>query len=168
VFVGKPPIGEALAGPNPTFGSANARTGFDGEVRLATELHSQSGQFVVAYGNGDGRQGVDLITVGPDGRVTLWDNKFRSNPTTIGASPAATVRSPAELDGYQVQIRNSALPESIKNKAIADLGNGIYRAVTAGDGAGSRNSTVVRYRGSNVEPSRVRAPASRRIRARGQ
>lgn len=168
VFVGKPPIGQALAGANPTFGSTNARTGFDGEVRLATELHSQTGQFVVAYGNGDGIQGVDLITVGPDGKVTLWDNKYRSNPTTIGASPAATVRSPAELDRYQAQIRNSALPENIKNKAIADLGNGIYRAVTAGDGAGSRNSTVVRYRGNSVEPSRARAPASRRIRARGQ
>jgi hypothetical protein len=168
VFVGKPPIGQALAGANPTFGSTNARTGFDGEVRLANELHSQTGQFVVAYGNGDGKQGVDLITVGPDGKVTLWDNKFRSNPTTIGASPAATVRNDAELKNYQAQIRKSALPDELKAKAIKDLGNGIYRAVTAGDGGGSRNSTVVRFRGNAVESTRVRAPAARRIRARGQ
>lgn len=94
-----------------------------------------------------GTHGADIITVnGKTGRVTLWDTKWRTNPTMIGPSKTFTPFAPTEANAIQ-QARNTLrdatyLPPELRNKAVDSLNQRTFNARSPGVGPGARSSGI--------------------------
>jgi hypothetical protein len=123
-------------------------TGYQGEIKLANEV-AGLGQKVIKWGDAVGTNGNDVISVNPsNGEVNLWDNKYRSNPTTIGQSSTFANKAPlANAVQEAVQTINASdLPEPLKASALQNLKDGNFTTNTVGSGA-VKNSVQVRYCG---------------------
>ncbi len=141
---------KTLDSANPNIANSQVN-GYVGELRLANDIAALPNQAVVQYGDAIGTHGADVVSVdSATGEVTLWDNKYRSSATSVPSSPTFTLGSSA-LDGAvsdaQTAIRNSTLPDSVKQQAIQNLRDGNFKANTVGSGA-AKNSTAVRFCGN--------------------
>lgn len=144
-------IPKTLNSSNPNIANSQVN-GYVGELNLANDIANLPNQAVVRYGDAIGTHGADVVSVNlATGRVTLWDNKYRSSAQNVPSSPTFTPGSNA-LDGAvsdaQTAIRNSNLPDSVKQQAIQSLRDGNFNANTVGSGA-AKNSTPVRFCGNN-------------------
>lgn len=88
-----------------------------------------------------------MISVNPiTAEVTLWDTKYRSNPTNVGQSP--TFANQGTLGNAVREAREaieaSNLPPAVKAQALENLKDGSYTTNTVGAGA-VKNSVQVRY-----------------------
>jgi YD repeat-containing protein len=121
--------------------------GMQGEVRLANTIAAR-GDIVVKWGDRIGANGNDIVSINPrSSEVSLWDNKFRSNPTTGTQSPTfsnATRRANAVAEAQRSIQAATNLPPAVRVAALNNLRNMNYVTNTAASGA-VRNSTVVRY-----------------------
>ncbi|MGK9416204.1 hemagglutinin repeat-containing protein [Pseudomonas cedrina] len=144
-------IPKTLNSSNPNIANSQVN-GYVGELNLANDIANLPNQAVVRYGDAIGTHGADVVSVNlATGRVTLRDNKYRSSAQNVPSSPTFTPGSNA-LDGAvsdaQTAIRNSNLPDSVKQQAIQSLRDGNFNANTVGSGA-AKNSTPVRFCGNN-------------------
>jgi len=155
VFSSKPPLGTSKAGVNPEFNDPKHKVGFDGEVRLAKAVQDKvPDQAVVSYGNGPGTRGADVVSVDPDGNVTLSDNRVRND--TRGLRNSTALKSDEARDNAIAEIKASSLPDDIKQTAMENVRLGNYRGITAGDGTGAKNSIIVDYKGGKmVDPMKI-------------
>jgi len=101
---------------------------------------------VIRWGDGVGTHGADIISVNAKtGRVTLWDTKWRTNPTNIG--PSRTFTKTETLENAVQQARDAIreaehIPLEIREKALESLNSGAYSKHTPGVGPGARSSGI--------------------------
>jgi len=144
-------IPKTLSSSNPNIANSQIN-GYVGELKLANDIANIPSETVVRYGDAIGTHGADVISVNSaTGWVSLWDNKFRSSAQNVHSSPTFTPGSNAlngAVSDAQTAIRNSNLPDAVKQQAIQNLRDGNFSANTVGSGA-ARNSTPVRFCGNN-------------------
>jgi len=140
---------KTLNSTNPNIANSQVN-GYVGELKLANEVAALPNQTVVQYGGAVGTHGADVVSVNSvTGEVTLWDNKFRSNPQNVPSSPTFTPGSDAlngALNDAKVAIQSSNLPPAVKQQAIQNLDAGNFTANTTGSGS-ARSSTTVKFCG---------------------
>lgn len=76
---------------------------------------------MISYAGVVGTYGADVVSVDEGGNVALWDSKYRSGSSSLGASTTFTPGSTALNDAVlkaQNDIENSALPQAVKDRAI--------------------------------------------------
>ena len=110
--------------------------GYQAEIRLANKVVDELDEAVVKYGAtnyGEGRHGADVISVGDDGSVTLWDSKHVSGGTSHPASDTFT--DPGRRASAVAEAKNtiaaSDLPEPVRDQALKNLNKGNFKAITA-------------------------------------
>lgn len=147
---GKPPLPPAEADVrgvrrfNPNVAShAIAATA---EEQLAQTVHGLPNQQVVRWGDPIGSHGSDVISVNTkNGEVTLWDAKVRSADVNLQASSTFKASSPSRQNAINEAIRtidnNKTLPESVRQKALQNLGQGNVQTRTVGFG-NAKNSVL--------------------------
>lgn len=116
------------------------------EEELARIIHDLPDEVVIRWGDKIGTHGSDVISVNvKTGQVTLWDAKFRSNAVRIQPSPTFTPGSKPMNNALNEAITtleaNMSLPPNIKQQALDNLYNNIYRTRTVGMG-NAKNSTL--------------------------
>ena len=121
--------------------------GYRAELEFANRVAAIPGETVVRFGSNVNTPGADIISVRADGTVSLFDAKFRSNPsnvqpTTTFAQGSNTLRR--ALVEARDAIEASNLPEAVKVRARANLDAGNFNAHTPGAGA-ARNSVITRF-----------------------
>jgi filamentous hemagglutinin len=120
-------------------------SGFKAETKFAHYLHYRTDEIVIRWGDGVGTHGADIITVNSKtGRVTLWDTKWRTNPTNIG--PSKTFSNSRTLQNAVDQAERALdladyLPSELRQKAIGSIDSHTFGAQTPGMGA-ARSSGV--------------------------
>ncbi|WHA53463.1 hypothetical protein [Acinetobacter pittii] len=134
---------KVLDSTNPNIANSHVN-GYKAELRLANEVVAQPNQVVLKYGDAIGRNGSDIISVDiKTGNVYLWDSKYRSSNSKLGASPTftnPTTRVNA-VDEALRAVQSSNLPSSIKDIARDNLNKGTYTTYTVATG-NSKNSVV--------------------------
>ena len=119
--------------------------GLRAETKFANYLHYMTDEIVIRWGDGVGTHGADIISVNSKtGRVTLWDTKWRTNPTMIG--PSKTFAEPGRLANAVDQAERALdnadyLPSELRQKAIDSIDYETYNAHTPGMG-NARSSGV--------------------------
>ncbi len=111
--------------------------GYQTELYLANHVAHQPDHVVIKYGApnfGPGRHGADVISIGPDGSVTLWDAKFlgsggaHEGSTTFEDGPLLDA-----LDEARRMLDTAVLPglsDSMRDTARRNLEKGIFTAYT--------------------------------------
>jgi hypothetical protein len=121
--------------------------GYRAELAFANTIAAQSGYTVVYYGSNVNFRGADVIAVRSDGTVSLYDTKFRSNPTNILGSTTftnTTTLARAVTQAIEAIERNTTLPPAVRQLARENLRLGNFYAHTPGAGA-ARNSVITRF-----------------------
>nr|WP_246781075.1 hemagglutinin repeat-containing protein [Rhizobium sp. BK602] len=144
-------VPKTVASDKPNIANSHIN-GFNAEIDLANQIADLPGQQVLRYGDAVGTHGADVISVDVNtGDVFLWDSKFRNSVVSIKSSPTFTPGSNSlnnALQQAEQEIRKSTLPQSIKDKATANLDAGEFTANTVGT-ASAKNSVPVKYCGFN-------------------
>jgi hypothetical protein len=115
------------------------------ETKFAHYLHYMTDEIVILWGDGVGTHGADIITVNSKtGRLTLWDTKWRTNPTGIG--PSKTFSDAGRLQNAVDQALEALddvdyLPPELKQKALDSIDSRTFGAQTPGMGA-ARSSGI--------------------------
>ncbi|MDC5425150.1 DUF637 domain-containing protein [Acinetobacter baumannii] len=134
---------KVLDSTNPNIANSHVN-GYKAELRLANEVVAQPNQVVLKYGDAIGRNGSDIISVDiKTGNVYLWDSKYRSSNSKLGASTTftnSTTRTNAVNEALTT-IRQSNLPESVKQVALKNLNDGTFTTYTVATG-NSKNSVI--------------------------
>jgi filamentous hemagglutinin len=118
--------------------------GFQSELRLANDIADLDGQTVVKYGDRVGTRGADIVSVGNDGTVSLWDSKFRSADVNIKSSPTFTDASRLNnaMNDARIAVSNAPnLSAGVRAQALQNIARGNARALTIQAGQ-VRNSVV--------------------------
>jgi hypothetical protein len=131
--------------------------GYRAELEFANTIAAIPGETVVRFGSNVNTPGADIISVRADGTVSLFDTKFRSNPSNVQPTTTFAVDSngrylpPLENAVEQARraIRSSNLPLDLQNRAILNLDAGNFNAHTPGAGA-ARNSAITRFCGGRI------------------
>jgi hypothetical protein len=133
--------------------------GYVTELRLANAVVQDfTGQTVIRYGNKAGVQHADVISVGADGSVTLWDAKFRSTGSAPSHSETFTEagRRQSAIDDAIAFLQTGphGLPREVAQAAIANLQAGTVTTITAhtreAGSSGTFGYTTVRYEGGQA------------------
>lgn len=116
------------------------RLGFIGELRLANRIaRALKGEVVVSYGLPAGRQGPDVISVGPDGTIRVWDSKWRTRTMRITSGAHEKEQSLA-LAATEVErqveaaITAGRLTPEAAAKAAENAAKGNFFVITVGTG----------------------------------
>lgn len=99
--------------------------GYKTEVRLANHVADNLGEAVVKYADVSGRNYADVVSVDPEGSVTLWDSKYRSS----GAAHPGSETFAVEPDPLSPEVLK---PGETFSDAIADAADSLGRPA-AGD-----------------------------------
>ena len=103
-------------------------------------------EIVWRYGMGPGRRGPDIISVSPDGEISVWDSKWRSSPQSIGDGAAAhqstrslwiALNEMREQIDAAVKSGRIAGETATKAKANAKEGNLFINTVGTGEAHGA-------------------------------
>jgi filamentous hemagglutinin len=116
-----------------------------GETKIAHYLHHRTDEIVVRWGDGVGTHGADIVRIDQKtGQVTLWDTKWRTNPTLIGPSNTFTgTRLQNALQQAKDAIELSpTIPAPLRQRAIESIDQVTYRTKTPGMGPGARSSGI--------------------------
>jgi hypothetical protein len=116
------------------------RSGYVGELKLANRIVSAlKDEIVVHYGMPAGLRGPDIISVGPDGTISVWDSKWRTGQSLISRGGHATEESltrawHAVRDQIQLAVKSGRLPPEVGAKATANAIKGDFLVITVGTG----------------------------------
>lgn len=118
------------------------RNGYRGELELANRIVTAlPNEIVIHYGLPAGRQGPDVISVSPNGTISIWDSKWRSGQRSISPGQRAH-QSKDSLDNVQWELRRlireavtaGRLPEDIAAMARRNVNAGNFDIYTIGTG----------------------------------
>lgn len=134
------------------------RSGYVGELKLANRIVTAlKDEIVVHYGMPAGFRGPDAISVGPDGTISVWDSKWRTDPSSISRGGHETERSlkrvkDAVREQVQLAIESGRLPPQGAAKASENANKGNFLVITVG--TGNAHGGVVRsvQNGKYVDP----------------
>lgn len=116
------------------------RRGYIGELKLANRIVAAlKDEVVVHYGMPAGMRGPDVISVAPDGTISVWDSKWRTAPNLIGRGGH---RSDASLknvwDKVKVEIplavKSGRLSAEAGARAQENAEKGNFFVITVGTG----------------------------------
>jgi hypothetical protein len=122
------------------------KKGLIGEFQLANRIvMTLPGERVVHYGNAAGQQGADIISVSPDGIISVWDSKWRRGPRSMSEGGRAH-QSQEALDRLcdQVQlhtneaVKSGRLPLNVATKAMQNAEARNFFINTIGTGSAYR------------------------------
>lgn len=134
------------------------RSGYLGELRLANRIVSAlKDEIVIHYGMPAGLRGPDVISVGPDGTISVWDSKWRTDPTSISRGGHETERSlnrvrDAVREQVQLAIESGRLPPEFAAKASENATKGNFLVVTVGTGSAHGGVVKSVQNGKHVDP----------------
>jgi hypothetical protein len=115
------------------------------EERLARDIQASPDEVVLQWGKPMGTHGADIISDNyKTGKITLWDDKYRSQLRMITPSETFTENSSALDKAIREAIdvvRASKLPPRDKNAALNSLIGGTFIPKTHGSGS-AKNSTI--------------------------
>ncbi len=142
-----PPVAEArvtnMKGRN--YPHPNHVKAAQSEERLARDVHAQPDEVVLQWGKPIGTHGADIISYNyKTGKITLWDDKYRSQLRMITASKTFTDESRAlseAIEEAQRVINASNLSKKDKLAALSSLDTTSYNPITHGSG-NAKNSTI--------------------------
>ena len=134
------------------------RNGYIGELRLANRIVSAlTDEIVVHYGMPAGLRGPDVISVGPDGTISVWDSKWRTDPTSISRGGHETERSlnrvrDAVREQVQLAIESGRLPPEVAARALENATKGNFLVITVGTGSAHGGVVKSVQNGKYVDP----------------
>jgi hypothetical protein len=122
------------------------KNGLIGEFQLTNRIvMTVPGERVLHYGNAAGQQGADIISVSPEGVISVWDSKWRSGPRPMseGGRAHQSFESLTRLcDQVKQHIQAAAdsgrLPLHVAAKAMENAQAGKFFINTIGTGSAHR------------------------------
>jgi hypothetical protein len=115
------------------------------EERLARDICAMPDEVVLQWGKPIGTHGADIISYNyKTGKVTLWDDKYRSQLRMI--TPSKTFRDESDALGKAIEeakqvINSSSLSQKDKAAALRSLATTTYKPITHGSG-NAKNSVI--------------------------
>lgn len=116
------------------------RRGYIGELRLANRIVAAlKDEVVVHYGMPAGMRGPDVISVAPDGTISVWDSKWRMGPRLISTGGHLSKLS-LELAQKEVKkqidlaVKSGRLSSEAAVKAAENAAKGNFFIITVGTG----------------------------------
>jgi hypothetical protein len=116
------------------------RSGYVGELKLANRIVTAlEDEVVVHYGMPAGRRGPDVISVDPDGRISVWDSKWRTGPRLIssGAHQSELSLKQAWTDvrtQIELAVEAGRLSPEAGARALENATKGNFSIITVGTG----------------------------------
>jgi hypothetical protein len=134
------------------------RSGYVGELKLANRIIAAlKDEIVVHYGMPAGRRGPDVISVGPDGTIAVWDSKWRTDPSSISRGGHESERSlkrawDAVQEQVDLAIKSGRLPPQVAAKASENAARGDFLVITVGTGNAHGGTVRSVQNGKYVDP----------------
>jgi hypothetical protein len=113
------------------------RKGLIGELELVNRIKAvRPDEIIVHFGNAPGAQGPDVLSIGRDRLINVWDSKSRSAVRSVGPSMAASPHLDQERVTELVMkaIDEGRLPREVGVEALQKFRNGNYNISTVGTG----------------------------------
>jgi hypothetical protein len=117
------------------------RSGYVGELRLANRIVTAlKDETVIHYGMPAGVRGPDIISVAPDGTISVWDSKWRTGPRLI-SSGGHQHQTSLDLAWQEVQrqvdlaVKSGRLSPETGQKARENAIKGDFLVITVGTGS---------------------------------
>jgi len=112
---------------------------------------------VIHYGMPAGMRGPDVISVGPDGTISVWDSKWRTDPMSISRGGHETERSLNRVrdtvrEQVQLAIDSGRLPPEVAAKALENATKGNFLVITVGTGSAHGGVVKSVQNGKYVDP----------------
>lgn len=114
------------------------RNGYVGEIRLANRIVAAlKDEVVVHYGMPAGIRGPDVISVAPDGTISVWDSKWRTAPNLIskgGHQSDASLKNVWHKVKVEIPlaVRSGRLSAEAGAKALENADKGNFFVITVG------------------------------------
>jgi hypothetical protein len=118
------------------------RDGYRGELQLANRIVAAlPNEVVIHYGMPARQQGADVISLSPNGTVSIWDSKWRRGQRSIGPSQRAH-QSETSIDKLKWElrqriadaVRSGHLASDVAAKARMNVDAGNFDIYTIGTG----------------------------------
>jgi hypothetical protein len=137
------------------------KNGVIGEQQLVNRIMTTlPGERVLYYGNAAGQQGADIISVSPEGNISVWDSKWRGGPRPMSEGARARRKNQTldslcdEVKGEIIKaVEAGRLPLHIAAKAMENATAKNFFINTIGTGSAHRG--VSQYIGG-CEPGEFR------------
>ena len=159
-----PRVGEPAAGRDYQPNNLNHRKGLEGEFGLVNEFARQfPDHTIIDFGRKAGERGPDVISVDPNGNITILDSKWRGADTSISPSRRAH-QAEWSLQNALERVKKS-LPKAVASERLSpeaadrvrtNAEEGNVTIVTVGTGS-ARNGVIERIVGGRravVHPKR--------------
>jgi hypothetical protein len=134
------------------------RNGYVGEIKLANRIVAAlEDETVIHYGMPAGMHGPDIISVAPDGTISVWDSKWRAGPRLISSGGHQRQTSLA-VAWQEVQrqvdlaVKSGRLPPETGEKARENAANGNFLVITVGTGSAHGGVVKVVRNGKYPDP----------------
>ena len=159
-----PRVGEPAAGRDYQPDHPNHRKGLEGEFGLVNEFARQfPDHTIIEFGRKAGEHGPDVISVDPNGKITVLDSKWRGADTSISPSRRAhqtenSLQSALQRIGLSIDaaMKSGRVSPEAGATALENWRNGNLIIVTVGTG-NARNGVIERIAGDEravVHPKR--------------
>ncbi|WP_425065521.1 hypothetical protein [Reyranella sp.] len=159
-----PRVGEPAAGRDYQPDHPNHRKGLEGEFGLVNEFARQfPDHTIIEFGRKAGEHGPDVISVDPNGKITVLDSKWRGADTSISPSRRAhqtenSLQSALQRIGLSIDaaMKSGRVSPEAGATAMENWRNGNLTIVTVGTG-NARNGVIERIAGDEravVHPKR--------------
>ena len=159
-----PRVGEPAAGRDYQPDHPNHRKGLEGEFGLVNEFARQfPDHTIIEFGRKAGEHGPDVISVDPNGKITVLDSKWRGADTSISPSRRAhqtenSLQSALQRIGLSINaaMKSGRVSPEAGATALENWRNGNLTIVTVGTG-NARNGVIERIAGDEravVHPKR--------------
>jgi hypothetical protein len=159
-----PRVGEPAAGRDYQPNNLNHRKGLEGEFGLVNDFARQfPDHTIIEFGRKAGEHGPDVISVDPNGKITVLDSKWRGADTSISPSRRAhqtenSLQSALQRIGLSINaaMKSGRVSPEAGATALENWRNGNLTIVTVGTG-NARNGVIERIAGDEravVHPKR--------------
>jgi hypothetical protein len=128
-----PKLPEPAAGWGYLPAMRHLRDGYRGELQLANRIVAAlPNEIVIHYGMPAGRVGPDVISLSPNGTVSIWDSKWRSGQRSISPSQRAH-QSEGSFNSLQWELRQRIAEAARSGHLAPDVAAMARKNVDAGN-----------------------------------
>jgi hypothetical protein len=132
-----PDVGDPAAGREAYPEQEHLRKALIGEYDLVNRIKAvRPDEVILHYGNAPGVQGPDVLSIGRDRIINVWDSKSRSAARSVGPSMAASSNFDRERVRAHVlkAIEEGRLSREVGLEALRKFYDGTYNVLTVGTG----------------------------------
>ena len=130
-------VGDPAVGREAFPEQEHLRKALIGEFELVNRIRTvRPDEIIVHFGNAPGAQGPDVLSIGRDRLINVWDSKSRSGERSVGPSMAAS----ANLDRRKIEayvwkaVNEGRLSREVALEALKKFYDGNYNILTVGTG----------------------------------